>query len=898
MLPVEVARALERGALVVTGNERAARVLRHGFDQRNRGQGQTQWQPPTILSWDAWASGLWRGLLMQGGASHVLLNGTQELAVWRAVLANDPELRSLRSVDSLAELAAEAWRLLCSHGGRDRLQELAVSTDTRAFQGWAKAFERRCQSAGYLAHAQLEEVLRKSIEGGVVRVEAAELALVGFDAMTPAQVRLVEAVRGAGIAVEALTIEAAGEQGLLVEAADELSELRSCARWVRRFLEEWPAARVGVIVPGLGEQRAEIDRVFREVLAPELQDVGASGEGGPYEFSLGVPLAATAMVRVALELLRWLAGPLPVERVSGLLGSRYFAGGGAESGARAELDAFELRRVTMLRPEVSVARVIALVEGSRRRESLGVLARALRGLEARAEDPLTQDEERPYFEWADEMREVLEAAGWGAGAGESSSEFQTRRRWESALDELATLDFDGARVRFGAALKELERIAKRTVFAPESREAPVQVVGPLEAAGDGFDAVWFLRAGELSWPAVVSSSPLLPWKMQRELGVPGADVAQDAAYARAVTERITRSAPVAVFSYARQSSEGKQRASSALDGLGLETVAASALLEAEVERVVVEVETFEDREPLPLLRDEVAHGGVKILASQAACGFRAFAEQRLWGNELRESELGMDALERGSVVHQVLESFWSVVKTQRALHDMSDDERVEVLDWAIRESLRKSEALRSSEWDFAYVELQLDRLHDLLGPWLELEMVRPPFEVKLQEDRLEDARVGPLRLSVRVDRVDKVEGGEIILDYKTGAAKPSDWLSKRPDAPQLPLYAILSQAERLEGVAFAHVRAGKDCGLQGFATSKDVGIRMAKMEGASLEIQVELWRTVLTGLAEEFYRGDARVRPKQYPGTCEHCGQRLVCRLDVAAMDEDDDESATEGERG
>ena len=38
------------------------------------------------------------------------------------------------------------------------------------------------------------------------------------------------------------------------------------------------------------------------------------------------------------------------------------------------------------------------------------------------------------------------------------------------------------------------------MFAPESRDAPVQVMGPLEAAGGTFDAVWFLRAGELSWP--------------------------------------------------------------------------------------------------------------------------------------------------------------------------------------------------------------------------------------------------------------------------------------------------------------------------------------------------------------------------------------------------------------
>ena len=88
-------------------------------------------------------------------------------------------------------------------------------------------------------------------------------------------------------------------------AEDEHEELMVAARWVRRFLEERPEARVAVIVPGLEMQKAEIDRVFREVLAPELEDIEAGSAVGPYEFSLGVALAETPMVAVALDLLHW-----------------------------------------------------------------------------------------------------------------------------------------------------------------------------------------------------------------------------------------------------------------------------------------------------------------------------------------------------------------------------------------------------------------------------------------------------------------------------------------------------------------------------------------------------------------------------------------------------------------
>ena len=89
-------------------------------------------------------------------------------------------------------------------------------------------------------------------------------------------------------------------------------------------MEETPGARVAVVVPGLEERRAEIDRVFREVLAPELEDIAAREDGAPYEFSVGRALAGVPMVVVALDLLRWAVGALPLERVSGLLLSPYF----------------------------------------------------------------------------------------------------------------------------------------------------------------------------------------------------------------------------------------------------------------------------------------------------------------------------------------------------------------------------------------------------------------------------------------------------------------------------------------------------------------------------------------------------------------------------------------------
>jgi len=851
------------------------------------------------MAWDAWMAVLWQGLVIEGHVAQLLLNRQQEHVVWRTILEADDELTSLRTVDSLAEMAAETWQLVCLYEGQRRLRTANGNTDARAFQRWARTFERLCHAEGFLARVQLEEMLRGAVGKGLVRLPAAGVVLVGFDGMTPAQESLVETLRLAGMDVEELRLRANATRKMLVEAADENEELRVAAQWTRKFLVDRPAAKVAVIVPGLEAERREIDRVFREVLAPELEDIRAASEAAPYEFSLGVELAETPMVATALDLLRWTANALALERVSALLLSPHFAMTNEERGLRAEFDAFELRRAKVLRPEFSLDALITVLERAKRRARLSRLLSVLREMRAIA-NRLQGMTARTNAEWAEKMRELLGTAAWGSGSQESSVEFQTRRKWESALDELATLDFDGVPVEFVQSLETLERIARQTTFAPESHNAPVQVMGPLEAAGGTFDAVWFLRGGELSWPMETRSSSLLPWAMQLELKMPGTDVAKDSEEARRMTERIADSAGTVVFSYAKETAEGRQRSSPSLAGMALEEINTRELVGDIEERQIVAIEEVEDLEPIQPLPDGVIHGGARILELQAACGFRAFAEARLWSTELEQLEPGMDARESGTVVHDVLKRFWEAVKTQDELRDMTTEERDDLLEWCIGEALKKAEGWSSTEWDTAYVQVQRGRLRRLLSWWLELELERKvPFVVRLSEKEFRDVQVGPLRLNVRMDRVDEVGGGELLIDYKTGFASPNDWLTERPDAPQLPLYAILSDADRLKGVAFGLVRAGEGRAWKGYTSEEGIlpGKPPKMKEAATLAEQVERWRGILVRLAEEFYAGDARVQPKSYPATCEYCSQRILCRLNVSSLEEDEEDSAgVEGE--
>lgn len=938
-LPVPTAEepldALDRGVLVVTANQRAARTLTREFSQHRLAAGVAAWSPPKLLSWDAWTAALWQRLLLEGHDARLLLSGTQELQLWRSAIETDAarnRLETLEDAAALAELAADAWQRLHAYRSASRLRSSAPTPDTRAFQRWAEIFRRRCATDEYLTSAELEGVIESAIgaaEAGfrILADDApAELLLIGFDTTTPAQASLLAAIKATGIAVHTPEQAARGTLSLHT-AEDPLREIHAAAAGVREFLHQASrsqedrghisehAPRIAVILPSAEADRSAIDRVFREVLAPELLPITAHAAAAPWEFSLGQSLRREPMVEAALGLLHWSREALPLDAVSRLLLSPWFAGSLAhkderkEADARAEFDAFELRRMTLLRPEITLDALLRKASGSPRAEYLSGLLRQLRSLQRTALAVFARDPQRSFADWAEAIRELLDAAGWAGASRLDSLAFQARRKWESALDELAALDFEGVRATFPDALDALEDLLDRTLFAAESRDAPIQIMGPLEAAGSRFDAIWFLRAGDQSWPVPPAVNPLLGWHLQREAAMPGADLEGDRAYARRVTERIAESAPTVIFSYATHNPElpeRGQRPSALLAGFTLEPFEAAG--ETEPARGPTDLEAIIDNARIPLedpTGDRVARGGASILKSQAACAFRAFAEHRLGSTALDNTETGFDAGERGSLVHDTMERFWAVVESQAKLRSRTPEERGAELDRAIAQALDK--ALRrtgntpASRWDLAYIETQRERLRRLLLPWLELELARAlPFEVQRREEEQPEAVIGPLRLRLRIDRVDATEAGEVLIDYKTGAADPKAWLTDRPDEPQLPLYAVVSPAGPLAGVAFARLRVGREMGLAGYAECDGIVTKAAPLATESLAQQVAEWGETLTRLAEEFAAGDARVRPKAYPATCQHCAQRLLCRLnpETLAADPDAEEDAPEDLNG
>jgi probable DNA repair protein len=889
---------LDRGTLVLTTNQRAAHTLHGVYAQRMRAEGRTSWQPPPIFAWESWIGTLWQQLLLSDAETRILLSPMQERLLWVKILAEDAASRTLRSPASLSTLASDAWKLLAQYGGLDangglgrlRVQFEAASTDTRTFLRWAQQFERRCRKDLLLPSAQLDTALIPHVAKRALSVNASEIVLVGFDRMTPAQAALCEALRDAGVAVSAIAPAEAPRKIHILETADDASEMLSTARAIRKTLAADPQARLAVIVPDVASVRSKLERIFLGELAPELLTAGARAQR-PFEFSLGLTLNRIAMTRAALSLLRWTVSPLPLEELSALVLSPYLAGAQSERYARAVWDAQQLRRAHLLEPEISLAWVLQQTQLPplllAQLSAVVKLIASRRPDSARGKKPAIAS----YAFWMDHAAALLDAGGWPGRVADrllDSTEFQLQERWQELLDEVATLDFAGEAVDFATALAAIESAAAEILFAPQSHNAPVQIMGALESAGSAFDSIWFLGATDMAWPPASGTHPFIPWTVQRDLAMPGADAAHTLANAIGITQRIAASAPETIFSFARHGSEGEQRPSTCLRALdGAEWLQSDGREIAPP--AVILLEDAADDTALPALPETAIRGGAAILKLQAMCPFRAFAERRLNSAELDSVEAGLDSGERGDLIHRVMAGFWSKIKTRQALYALPPEGRIQALNGAIHSALTAQRA--DTPWQRRYLDVQRAWLLELLPSWLEQELDRPPFQVIRTEQDLGERSIGPLLVKLRVDRIDAMLSDDreltedekdrapeqIILDYKTGNIGSKPWDGARPDEPQLPLYAVLADDRPIRGIAFARLKAGK--------------MELQQSAGAGFAARVAGWRDMLTALATGFAQGDTTVDPKRND-TCKHCAMMGLCRIrEIQYLSDDGDAS-------
>ena len=420
-------------------------------------------------------------------------------------------------------------------------------------------------------------------------------------------------------------------------------------------------------------------------------------------------------------------------------------------------------------------------------------------------------------------------------------------------------------MNFDTAFAVLRRLCADTLFQPESPEAPIQVLGMLEAAGMRFDCLWVSGLTDEAWPQPVRPNPFLPVALQKKAGIPQASAEASLELDRRRTAEWRAAAAEVVLSWPEKEADRDLAPSPLILGVEKGELALPAypryrdlLFDAR------KTEALEDSKGPPVAKPEV-RGGTRVLSDQAACPFRAFARHRLNAQALEEPAPGLDARDRGKLMHELMKEIWAQLKDSSSLKS----------DLAPVISRAADAAIRAIGLEGRFAELERARLAKLAREWLDEEEKRSPFKIAFLEEK-RSMKIGGLELSGRIDRMDRLpDGSHVLIDYKTGNVNTRVWEAPRPEDPQLPLYAV-SSSEQISAVAFARLKTG-EMRFLGVSKGPDVlpGVRPAR----SWPDLLAEWKREAESLGAAFAAGEARVDPKDDLATCRLCELQTLCRV-------------------
>lgn len=868
--------------LILCSTARLARSLRN-LHARKLAASQQQWQPLPAFTLNVWLDEWIEQALLCGNIApddmpRGMLSNAQERLLWEQAIEStlkDLDSEPLFDKAGLAAAAQEANRLLIEWNLSLDTDDLAE--ETRQFLLWRQRFQTLCKQGGWLEPVRYFSWQVQHMERGVSEVPF-EIALAGFDRISPLQQRLFTALQTRGIKVLPYPLVYDKPQSASrVELNDQDAECRAAIGWARELLHKNPAAKLAIVVPELSALRDKLAALLDEAFHPAFVTPQLAQSPRSYDFSLGLALSSQPIIAAALHLLRFglQRHAVPQADISELLHSPYWSDCIAESDARAQLDA-SMREWLPL--TFTPQRFQHFVQKSLAGERPLPVTALYQDLQTLLKLCQSQPSRQPPSAWAQAFLRILQEVHWPGARSPSSHEYQAKLSFEKVLKALADLDQLSGAINAMEAIKRLSQLCKEQIFQPEAAAQPqLQVLGMLEAAAEPLDAMWVMGMNDHVWPPAPNPNPLLPAQLQRSAGTPNADSSVQMEFAEAIHRRLLASARHIIFSSALKDGERMLRPSPLLEEITrfestcLLFATLAETLSADAPR---HLHFLDDAQAPALVEGEHVSGGTGLLKAQAICPAWAFYQYRLHARALKSPVNGLDAMERGTLVHSVLECFWAERHPEEVRAMTAEALQAAVIE-AADQSLAAFNQERDAALSEAFIALERGRLTKLTLAWLnEVEMQRPMGFVVTDREREERISIEGISIRLIVDRIDTLEDGRLVLlDYKTGRQNDyKNWAESRITEPQLPIYAaFILTDEDVAAVCYAKVRIDKN-GFSGIAHDADLvqgALALSDARGRKIFPESEFpdwksvlmhWKNSIESIARELKSGEAAVR--------------------------------------
>ncbi|BCA94513.1 endonuclease [Legionella antarctica] len=828
---------LVQGANVITPNNRlSAALLEYFFSYCNH----KTVDKPTCVPYNTLIINTYQRLkfLSPERTYPVLLNEAQCRHLWHTIIKSEAHITFS---EGLLNAVMQAWEYSLQWQINPENQAFQYTPQTQTFQRWWQIFDNQLKNLDAITERQLVPHLINADHPLFFQ----PVIWACFDEFNPQQSSLQHYFNNQGLTQYRYDLKEQSNIPKLLAAKDSKEEYQQLMSWLNLKIDKGEQ-RIGVVVPNLEQESRSLHRILQHHFDSTL-----------FNISLGQALSEYPLVAHALTWINLDCTSLNHHQASLLLQSPYIGSAKEEFIARSHY----LQDSTLLNQKLSLDALITDLN-----TPVPKLATLLQRI-------IPYPDKASPQEWIQLFQERLNSIGFPGDYGLDSENHQCFTRFSVIFDEFRQLSFISPTLTTKEAIDAFSHLTDNTIFQAQKKNAPIQISGLLEASGCEFNSLWVMGLTDQCLPQKTRLSAFIPPQMQRDLFMPHSVPARELQFARQTLQRLQRGSSETVFSYSRLQGDNPNLPCSLITHFpNFETL--PPIFEPVVQSFLIR---REESYNAPLRSEERVSGGTALLANQAKCPFKAFAEHRLKARPSISASDGLNNLEKGQIIHKVMELLWQTLQSQEQLVNMSSKALDHLVDKTIHTALSPLKQLQRDSFSNLVEEVEYTRLKRLVLASLEWEKKRPPFTIAAIEHSYSINLAG-VDFKVRVDRLDQVADKKWVIDYKSGFTSNKPWNEDRPKEPQLLLYALLDKD--INTLLLMQLKTGN-------ITCSGLSEEKLELSGVSSLKKDETWKNYrnnwqqqLTLLANEFQQGHIVPQPVNSI-VCQQCDFQNLCRFQI-----------------
>ncbi len=875
--------------LILTANNRLARWLMLDYDDQQKQK--KVWETPQILSLSAWLKQVW----LETWPEKHLFSKLQSESLWEKIINSDSNSTKLSLLHrkAAASQAYQACTLVHEHRLPTTKPDYQETLETISFYKWIQIYQNQLLRWNALDTVEIIDQVSELIDAE--RIELPQtITFEGFEKKTPQLQQLLDALERKGVKTKldfSDRLDFSDKNSFIKKNItlsvqkydDKIQEAITCARWVRKLSQ--PGKRFGIIVPQLENYRSILQREFAAELSPSSIFPGNKSEL-PFNVSQGSPLNQTTPINLIFQILETSTCDIPAETFYSIIRSSIF---------HSDKNAALTMEQTLRNKRLVVININKL-EAQFNFENSSKLYKFVATWKNWV---LTKQFDLPSH-WSTKIYLLLQEMNWPEKNEKkiTQKENQIFESWKNCLDQLASLNHIVGKIHRLTAVNKLFSIAQNFLFPEKNRDHLIQVIQLSECSGMKFDHTWVMGCHSESLPSSPEPNSLIPSTFRKKFKLPRSNAKWELDNSEQLLATVVDSSEDIVFSYPLQEKDNIQEPSPLIKYFPRENsfVLPSARYRDQICNAT-KPEPFEETPVLPFTDNEKYRfeegkksGGASLLKNQSDCPFRAFVRYRLHAQKSEIPDTDFDPLVRGNLIHLILELFWKKTQTREQLEKLHQSNQLEI---EVQKCVDEATNVicQSLPDQPQFLEMEKTRNQNLILEWLvNFELARSDFTV-LKQEKSETAKINGLTLNLKIDRIDETPDKKyVLIDYKSGEAKPGDWLKERIIAPQLPLYSTLISPSV---VAFGKIKKGQ----MEFKGVKDSSIDFSGFKATNYTKEtkewndlLELWKNKIELLANEFLSGRAVIDPALRKETCKNCDLDSLCRIRERDFDNEEEE--------